>query len=57
MVEADLFARQPICDQPGLARGFQQGVSTDDIGLDKQARVVDRAVDVGFGGEMDDVVD
>jgi hypothetical protein len=36
------------------ARGFEQGVGAVDVGGDEIARAMDRAIDMGLGGEMDD---
>jgi hypothetical protein len=36
---------------------FQQDVGAHDIGMDKGGAVQDGAVDVGFGGEVDDGID
>ena len=40
--------------RPVAAGGFEQDVGAGDVGLDEVAGAVDGAVDVGFGGEMDD---
>ena len=39
---------------PALAGGFEQDVGSVDVGLDEGAGVLDRAVDVGLGSEVDD---
>ncbi|MNO56927.1 hypothetical protein D3C76_474500 [compost metagenome] len=39
---------------PVGAAGFQQAVGTNDVGLDEVRRAVDRAVYVGFGGQVHD---
>src|SRR5690606_27701004 len=38
--------------RPVASGGFQQHVSTDDVGLDKLRRAADRAVNMGFGRQM-----
>ena len=35
-------------------RAFEQVQGADDIGLHELGRAIDRAIDVGFGGEVDD---
>ncbi len=40
--------------QPPGARGFQQAVSADDVGLDELGRAIDGAVDVGFSRQVHD---
>ena len=41
---------------PRVARGLEQHVGAEDVGLDELARRLDRAVDVRLGGEVDDRV-
>jgi len=40
--------------QPCAPRRLQQGVGPDDVGVDESRRTGDRAIDVGFGGEVND---
>ena len=42
---------------PQLARGLEQRVCAEDVGAQERLGVVDRAVDVGLGGEVHDRVD
>ena len=39
---------------PVVPSCFQERVGADDIGLDEGGGAVDGAIDVGFGGKMDD---
>ncbi len=39
---------------PVGAHGFEQAEGADDVGLDEVFRAMDAAIDVGFGGEVDD---
>ena len=41
---------------PGFEGGFQKVLGPQDICLDEEARILDRAVHMGFGGEMDDAI-
>ncbi len=47
------FGRQAL---PIGAGGLQQLIGANDVGLDELGRAVDRAVDVGLGGQMHDGV-
>jgi len=49
MVETEILRRAIGCIS---ARGFEQRVRSDDIGLDKCAGPVDGTVHMGFGGEV-----
>ena len=40
----------------GVAGGLEQDEGAEDVGLDELAGGLDRAVDVGLGGEVDDRV-
>ena len=40
----------------GVAGGLEQDVGPEDVGLDEGVGLVDRAIDVGLGGEVDDRV-
>ena len=44
----------PASPVPVGAHGFEQAEGADDVGLDEVFRAVDAAVDVGFGGKIDD---
>ena len=53
--EAEALARLALGRaRPVLARALEQPERADDVGLDERRRAVDRAVDVGLGGEVDD---
>ena len=40
-----------------LARGLEEVVSADDVGIDVKARLLDRGADAGSRGQMDDGID
>jgi hypothetical protein len=40
-----------------VAHGVEQDSGADDVGLDENGGAEDGAIDVGFGGEMDDRID
>jgi hypothetical protein len=52
MVETEGCFALNIQTVPVVARGFKQGVSADDIGLDEIRRPADGAIDMRFGSEM-----
>ncbi|MNR10742.1 hypothetical protein D3C85_1270070 [compost metagenome] len=56
MVEAEAGLARVIQRRPIEACRFQQGISADDIGLDKLGRTGNRAVDVGLCGQMHDCI-
>ena len=54
MEEAEVVLRFAGEAVPVGADGFEQAEGADDVGLDEVFRAVDAAVDVRFGGKIDD---
>jgi len=54
VVEAERFATFDRQRLPVGTGRFEQLIGADDVGLDKFCRAVDRAVDMGFGGQVHD---
>ncbi|MCY1178869.1 hypothetical protein D9M73_192420 [compost metagenome] len=54
MQETERLACRLSQATPVGAYGFQQAEGADDVGFDEVFRAVDRAIDVGLGGEVDD---
>ncbi len=54
MVKAERLALRFRQFQPPGARGFQQAVRADNVGLDELGRTIDGAVDVGFSRQVHD---
>ncbi|MNH38575.1 hypothetical protein D3C79_996350 [compost metagenome] len=52
--KAQCTTRQLIQAAPVSAHGLQQVEGADHVGFNKGLRAVDRAVDVGLGGKVDD---
>src|SRR5688572_279973 len=52
MYEPKSVACAPVQSSPILERGGEHRVRTMNVGLDKGERAIDRAVYVGFGGEV-----
>ena len=53
MQEAECRPPGRVQRLPVRARRFQQGKGADNIGVDKGRRAMDRAINMAFGGEMD----
>ena len=56
MQEAEGVALRRRQPEPVGPRRLQHGEGPDDVGLDEGAAAGDRAVDVAFGGQVDDVI-
>ena len=54
MEEAEAVLRFAVKSVPVGADSFEQAEGADDVGLDEVFRAVNAAVDVRFGGKIDD---
>ena len=54
MEEAEVVLGGSVESVPVGTDGFEQAEGADDVGLDEVFRAVDAAVDVRFGGKIDD---